>query len=137
MYYATLSVGQRKSLDVEKMFTIGQVAKEVGLNIGAVRFYESRGLLEPAARDENNNRLYTNHEIKWLIFIKCLRETGMSVQEIKKYRDLVNVGTSTLPERIELIQNQKQKLLDEIEEKKSQLIHLDNKLERYFRGENY
>lgn len=61
----------------------------------------------------------------------------MSVQEIKKYRDLVHVGTSTLPERIELIQNQKQKLLDEIEEKKSQLIHLDNKLERYFRGENY
>jgi DNA-binding transcriptional MerR regulator len=119
------------------MFTIGQVAKEVRLNIGAVRFYERRGLLEPAARDEHNNRLYTNHEIKWLIFIKCLRETGMSVQEIKKYRDLVNVGTSTLPERIELIQNQKQKLLDEIEEKKSQLIHLDHKLERYFRGENY
>ncbi|MFX3616469.1 MAG: MerR family transcriptional regulator [Sporolactobacillus sp.] len=120
-----------------KIFSIGQVAKEVGLNIGAVRFYESRGLLEPAARDTHNNRLYTNHEIKWLIFIKCLRGTGMSVQEIKKYHDLVQLGTATLPERIELIQNQKQKLLDEIEEKKSQLIHLDHKLEHYFRGENY
>ncbi|MFD1675939.1 MerR family transcriptional regulator [Alicyclobacillus fodiniaquatilis] len=119
------------------MFTIGQVAKETGLNIGAVRFYERKGLLEPAARDEHNNRLYTQHEVGWLIFIKCLRETGMSVQEIKAYRELVNAGTSTLPERIELIQNQRQKLLNEIEEKRSQLVHLDHKLERYYRGENY
>ncbi|TGA95825.1 MerR family transcriptional regulator [Sporolactobacillus shoreae] len=119
------------------MFTIGQVAKEAGLAIGAVRFYERKELLEPAARDENNNRLYTHEEIKWLLFIKCLRGTGMSVQEIKKYHDLVQAGTSTLPERIELIQNQKQKLLDEIEEKKNQLVQLDQKLDRYFRGENY
>jgi len=94
------------------MLTIGEVAKEVGINIGAIRFYERKGLLEPAARSEQNNRLYTEHELKWLVFIKC-------------------------PERIKLIQDQKQKLLDDIEEKKAQLVHLEQKLERYYRGENY
>lgn len=119
------------------MFTIGHVAKETGLNIGAIRFYERKGLLEPAARNEQNNRLYSEHELNWLVFIKCLRETGMSVEDIKQYYEMVKTGTSTLPERIKLIQEQKQKLLDDIEEKKQQLVHLEHKLDRYYRGENY
>ncbi len=119
------------------IFTIGQVAAKVGLNIGAIRFYERKGLLDPVVRNEQNNRLYTDDEINWLIFLRCLRETGMSVEEIKKYYDMVKAGTSTLPERIKLIQDQKQALLDDIDKKKAQLIHLEHKLERYYRGENY
>ncbi|WP_059050407.1 MerR family transcriptional regulator [Paenibacillus senegalimassiliensis] len=119
------------------MLTIGEIAKEVGLNIGAIRFYERKGLLEPAARSKQNNRLYTEHELNWLVFIKCLRETGMSVEHIKNYYDKVQAGTSTLPERIQLIEQQKQKLQDDIKEKQAQLVHLEEKLERYYRGENY
>ncbi|WP_233185254.1 MerR family transcriptional regulator [Paenibacillus sonchi] len=119
------------------IFTIGQVAAKVGLNIGAIRFYERKGLLDPVVRNEQNNRLYTDDEINWLIFLRCLRETGMSVEEIKKYYDMVKAGTSTLPERIKLIQDQKQALLDDIDKKKAQLVHLEHKLERYYRGENY
>jgi Predicted transcriptional regulators len=119
------------------IFTIGQVAKKVGVNIGAIRFYERKGLLDTVTRNEQNIRLYSDYEINWLIFLKCLRETGMSVEEIKKYHDMVKAGTATLPDRIQLIQKQKQTLLDDIEMKKAQLIHLENKLERYYRGENY
>ncbi|WP_244169862.1 MerR family transcriptional regulator [Paenibacillus helianthi] len=122
---------------MSKIFTIGQVAKKVGINIGAIRFYERKGLLEPVVRNEQNNRLYTDDEIGWLIFLKCLRETGMSIEEIKKYHDMVQAGTSTLPERTRLIEEQKQALLDEIEQKKAQLVHLEHKLESYYRGENY
>ncbi|BFT72706.1 MULTISPECIES: MerR family transcriptional regulator [Paenibacillus] len=119
------------------MLTIGEVAKKVGINIGAIRFYERKGLLEPAARNEQNNRLYTDNDLNWLIFIKCLRETGMSVEDIKTYYDKVNEGTSTLPERIQLIEGQKEKLLQDIAEKEAQLVHLEEKLKRYYRGENY
>jgi len=119
------------------MYTIGQAAQKVGFSIGAIRFYERKGLLEPAARNEQNNRLYTDSELNWLVFIKCLRETGMSVEDIKQFANLVMAGTATLPERIKIIQEQKQKLLDNIEEKKSQLVHLERKLQRYYNGENY
>lgn len=119
------------------IYTIGQVAKKVGLNIGAIRFYERKGLLEPVARNEQNNRLYSEEEIGWLEFLKCLRETGMSVEEVKRYYDMVKTGKSTLPERTKLIEDQKQALLDDIEKKKAQLVHLEHKLERYYRGENY
>ncbi|WP_339242273.1 MerR family transcriptional regulator [Paenibacillus sp. FSL R5-0517] len=119
------------------MLTIGEVAKKVDISIGAIRFYERKGLLKPAARNEQNNRLYLEDDLNWLVFIKCLRETGMSVEDIKKYYDQVNEGTSTLKERTRLIEDQKQKLLNDIEEKKAQLVHLDHKLERYYRGENF
>ena len=84
------------------MYTIGQVAKQVGVGIGAIRFYERKGLLDSVARNEQNIRLYTEQEITWLIFLRCLRETGISVEETKKYHDLVRAGTATLPERITL-----------------------------------
>lgn len=61
-------------------------------------------------------------DLNWLVFIKCLRETGMSVEDIKKYYDQVNKGTSTLKERTKLIEDQKQKLLNDIEEKKRSLF---------------
>lgn len=61
-------------------------------------------------------------DLNWLVFIKCLRETGMSVEDIKKYYDQVNEGTSTLKERTKLIEDQKQKLLNDIEEKKRDLF---------------
>ncbi|MDO3412826.1 MerR family transcriptional regulator [Saccharibacillus sp. CPCC 101409] len=122
---------------MEFIFTIGQTAKKIGINIGAIRFYERKGLLEAVERDENNNRLYSDYDIGWLHFIKCLRATGMSVEEIKSYYELVKTGISTLPERTRLIEDQRKKLLEEIEVKRVQLVHLDEKLERYYRGENY
>jgi len=119
------------------MFTIGQTAEKVGINIGAIRFYERKGLLGTVERDANNNRLYSDNEVSWLLFIRCLRETGMSVEEIQKFYDLVNEGVETLPERTKLIQGQRAKLLADIEEKKRQMVRLEEKLERYYRGENY
>ncbi|WKL05205.1 MerR family transcriptional regulator [Paenibacillus amylolyticus] len=50
--------------------------------------------MKPAARNEQNNRLYLEDDLNWLVFIKCLHETGMSVEDIKKYYDQVNKGTS-------------------------------------------
>ncbi|MCQ4085618.1 MerR family transcriptional regulator [Saccharibacillus sp. JS10] len=119
------------------MFTIGQTAEKVGINIGAIRFYERKGLLDTVERDANNNRVYSDHDVNWLLFIRCLRETGMSVEEIQRYYELFKEGVTTIPERTELVQTQRMKLLADIEEKKRQLIRLDEKLERYYRGENY
>ncbi|MEJ8305533.1 MerR family transcriptional regulator [Saccharibacillus sacchari] len=119
------------------MFTIGQTAEKVGINIGAIRFYERKGLLDTVERDSNNNCLYSDYDINWLLFIRCLRETGMSLEEIQRYYELVKEGVGTLPERTELVQAQRAKLLADIEEKKRQMIRLEEKLERYYRGENY
>jgi len=67
------------------MLTIGEVAKSVGINIGAIRFYERKGLLEPAARSEQNNRLYTENELNWLVFIKFL-DCWVQMEQVNRRR---------------------------------------------------
>lgn len=120
------------------MLLIGQLAKETGISIGTIRFYEEKGILEATTRDDNNNRLFDEEALKWLTFVKYLRKTGMSIKNIQHYRKLLDAGKETIPERIRIIEQQKQKVLAEIADKQEQIAHLDHKLERYRQGhDNY
>lgn len=58
------------------MLTIGEVAKKVEISIGAIRFYERKGLLKPAARNEQNNRLYLEDDLNWLVLSNAFAKPG-------------------------------------------------------------
>src|SRR5574341_433884 len=62
--------------------TIGQLAKEVGVNVQTVRYYERRGLLSPSAREPSGYRLYGTNEVLRLHFIKNAQALGFTLQEI-------------------------------------------------------
>lgn len=59
------------------------MSEEVGLTPRSIRYYEERGLLEPAARSEGAYRLYDADDIERLRFIKGLRDdAGFSLNDI-------------------------------------------------------
>ncbi len=64
--------------------TIGKVAKNAGLGIETVRFYEREGLIQPIARTKSNYRLYSEDGIIRLRFIKRAKALGFSLKEIKE-----------------------------------------------------
>ena len=64
--------------------TIGKVAKNAGLGIETVRFYEREGLIQPIARTKSNYRLYSEDGIIRLRFIKRAKTLGFSLREIKE-----------------------------------------------------
>ena len=64
--------------------SIGQVAKQTGLGIETVRFYEREGLLEAPQRKESGYRQYREEVINRLRFIKRAKELGFSLREIKE-----------------------------------------------------
>jgi len=72
-------------------FTIQQVAKKTGLSIHAyvITKYEKVGLLTPIQRASNGHRRYSSEDITWLEFLVRLRETGMSIQKVLAFADLV------------------------------------------------
>lgn len=43
-------------------------------------------------RDKNNNRIFDNASLKWLLCTKHLRQYGMSIEDIKRYVDLCLEG---------------------------------------------
>jgi MerR family regulatory protein len=49
---------------------IGRVAELTGLSIDTIRFYQKIGLVKQPARSEGGFRLFTDEEMKDLVFIK-------------------------------------------------------------------
>jgi DNA-binding transcriptional MerR regulator len=64
-----------------RFFSIGQLAKEFGLTLRALRFYEDRGLLRP--KREGNLRLYTPVDRERLRVILKAKALGFTLSEIK------------------------------------------------------
>jgi MerR family copper efflux transcriptional regulator len=62
--------------------TIGQVARNAGVGIETIRFYEREGLLEEPPRRASGYRQYPEHVVKRLHFIKRAQQLGFSLKEI-------------------------------------------------------
>jgi DNA-binding transcriptional MerR regulator len=63
---------------------IGEVAARSALGVEALRFYESRGLLEPVTRTEAGYRLYDAAVFERLDFIKKAQAIGFNLDEISR-----------------------------------------------------
>jgi len=65
-----------------KSLTIGRLAKEAGVNLETVRFYERRGLLPRPPRSSSGYRLFPADAARRLRFIRRAQELGFSLNEI-------------------------------------------------------
>ncbi len=65
-----------------ELMTIGVLARRAGLGAGALRYYETLGLITPATRTRGRYRLYKDAELQRLRFIRRCQELGFSLDEI-------------------------------------------------------
>lgn len=112
-------------------YSVQQVANKMGLTTYTVRYYHDHGLLPFVKRDKNNNRVFSDSDIEWLGMITCLRSTGMPLEQIKKYTDLVVAGENTVPERYEIMKKQQERTVQEIKELQQHLSTIDHKVDHY------
>jgi DNA-binding transcriptional MerR regulator len=112
-------------------YTVQQVAQKMGLTAYTVRFYHDHGLLPFVKRDENNTRIFDDVDLEWLHLITCLRQTGMPLDNIKHYFDLVQEGSDTVPERYQIMLEQQKRTLDEIAELNRHLATINVKVAHY------
>ncbi len=71
-----------------KSLTISRLAKEAGVNLETVRYYERRGLLQKPPRSESGYRLFPSDAARRLRFIRRAQELGFSLQEIRELLSL-------------------------------------------------
>ena len=67
---------------------IGQISKQAGVSIDAIRFYERSGLLAAAPRSEGGFRHYSSSDVSTLQFIRSLQALGFSLNEIREFLSL-------------------------------------------------
>lgn len=66
---------------------IGELAKQSGLSVQTVRFYEREGLLPAPARRRSGYRIYTDAELRQLKFIKQAKTLGFTLKEVRRILD--------------------------------------------------
>jgi len=71
-----------------KALTIGHLAKQAGVNLETVRFYERRGLLPRPPRSAAGYRLFPAEAARRLKFIRRAQELGFSLAEIRELLSL-------------------------------------------------
>ncbi len=69
-------------MEIEKTFTIGQLAKAASVNIQTVRFYEREGILKPFSRKLSGYRVYNEESLKRLVFVRRAKTLGFTLKEI-------------------------------------------------------
>lgn len=113
------------------MYTVKQVAAILGVSVHTVRYYDDKGLIPGTKRNSANQRMFDNDELEWLFVSITLRNTGLSLAEIKRYITLYQQGDGTLKERYQIMQAQRERTLQEMEDLKLRLAVLDKKMEHY------
>lgn len=67
----------------QRLLTIGEFAARAGVPASALRFYESRGLLQ-STRTSGNQRRYARSELRRVAFIRTAQTVGLSLSEITR-----------------------------------------------------
>jgi DNA-binding transcriptional MerR regulator len=63
---------------------IGDVAKQVGLSVKTIRYYEGLGLLSEPERTDSGYRVYSEADLERLSFIKGAKALGLTLAEIRE-----------------------------------------------------
>ena len=72
----------------EKSLTIGQIAKETGIGIETIRYYEQLKLMPQPKRRPSGYRQYCQNCVRRLKFIRNAKELGFSLKEISSFLSL-------------------------------------------------
>ena len=109
---------------MSRTLKIGDVARETGLSIDTIRFYEKQGLLPSPSRSEGGFRLFQEKDIANLRLIRSGQSLGFSLDEI---RDLLSIrsGISTPCAEVKGLLEQK---LRSIREKIAELNSLEGEI---------
>jgi len=65
------------------MIPIGEAARQSGVKVPTIRYYEQIGLLPAPVRSEGNRRHYEASDLRRLAFIRHSRELGFDIEAIR------------------------------------------------------
>lgn len=111
--------------------TIKEVSKKYCVTQDALRYYERAGMIPPVTRTAGGIRDYQEEDLSWVELALCMRGTGLSVEAISEYVRLFRLGDNTIKDRLVLLQNQREILLEQQRQIAGTLDHLNYKIGRY------
>jgi MerR family mercuric resistance operon transcriptional regulator len=104
--------------------SIGELARRTGVHIETIRYFEKVGLLDTPGRTEGGHRVYTDHHVRALSFIKRARELGFTPNEVRAILNLGGPGKACCDEVQEIAVHH----LEQVRSKMADLARLERLL---------
>ncbi len=92
-------------------FRVGEAARQVGVRVSALHFWEQQGLLHPLREQGSRYRLYDEHQMRRLRVVVLLRESGYNFHVIQSVLD-------------ELVAGQPEKAILAVEKRREELTRI-------------
>ncbi len=113
------------------MYTIKEVSDRTGLSIYTLRYYDKEGLLPLIKRTSSGIRKFSDNDIAWIGLICCLKNSGMSIDNVKKFMNLCLKGEETAENRKEMLLEHKEHILQQMNELQNSLSTVNYKINHY------
>jgi len=110
---------------------IKNFSKISGISAHTLRYYEKIGIFQEINRNDSGHRDFSENDILWAEFINRLKETGMPLEQIKKYAVLRKEGEHTADTRMKLLINHASALKKKISNEKQHLNKINEKIKYY------
>ena len=91
----------RVTYDTDKIYSVTQLAQDLGITARTIRFYEDQGLITP--QRAGNTRVYTHRDRVRMILILRGKRMGFSLRDIKEFLDLYVVDTTGVEQMKDLL----------------------------------
>jgi DNA-binding transcriptional MerR regulator len=121
-------------VEIPTGLSIGEVAGRTGLSVHALRFYERQGLLAgPIRRDAGGRRVYSADDVDWLHLCIRFRSSGMPLETIRAYTELVRQGPGNEEDRLAVLRRHQEHVTAQLRALTECLDVITHKVELYQR----
>ena len=101
--------------------TIKEVSEKYGISQDTLRYYERVNVI----------RDYQEEDLRWVELAVCMRNAGLPIESLIEYQRLFRAGDSTIPARLELLNEQMDILQKQKEQIEETMDRLSYKISRY------
>lgn len=123
----------------QRMFTIGDLARELDISTRTIRYYEERGLLNPQRTENTQQRLYSSRDRVRLKLLLRARGLGFALDDIRELFEIYDATHDErrqeerlrvmIMERLRLVERQLSDLTDLRDELRDALDQVDTRLQ--------
>lgn len=89
------------------VYTVGEMAKLLGVSASTLRYYDKEGLLPFVKRSSGDIRIFQESDFEWFKVINCMKKAGMSIKDIRQYIQMALQGDDTIDQRLQMFCHQR------------------------------
>ena len=109
------------------MYRIGELARLANVTPDTIRYYEKQQMIDHEVRTEGGFRLYTDHDLQRLRFIRYARQLGFTLDSMRELLSIrIDPEHHTCQESKSIVQAR----LDEVEARIQELQTMQRSLQR-------